>query len=171
MKVTQTGVSICFIKTVGMLYPKEKRVYEDPYSEKLLPPSYKLLVVLMRFPIVFNFIIRLREKFTPGLIGWLLCRFRYIDDVLKKITTQEFAAVVNLGAGMDCRAYYIPSLKNIKYFEVDRPSVIKKKQKKLKHLLGKLPDSVVFVPINFETHSSSRSNQIFDCVYEVNIKL
>ena len=97
---------------------------------------------------------KLREKSTPGLMGWLFCRFRYIDDVLKEnITKKEFETVVNLGAGMDCRAYYIPGAQSIRYFEVDHPSVIKKKKAKFENILGKLPDHVVYVPIDFEKQS------------------
>ena len=54
---------------------------------------------------------------------------------------------------MDCRAYYIPGLKNIRYFEVDHPSVIKKKKAKMKKILGNLPNHVVYVPVDFEKQS------------------
>ena len=84
----------------------------------------------------------------------MLCRTRYIDDVLKdSITKKGTESVVNLGSGMDCRAYYIPGIENIRYFEVDHPSVIKKKKAKLKKILGKLPNHVIFVPIDFEKQS------------------
>jgi len=85
-------------------------------------------------------------------MGWFFCRFRYIDDVLKN-NIKEIEAVVNLGAGMDCRAYYIPGIESIRYFEVDYPSIIKMKKAKIKKILGKLPDHVVYVPIDFEKQS------------------
>ena len=82
------------------------------------------------------------------------CRFRYIDDVLKdSIEKKEIETVVNLGVGMDCRAYYIPGVKNIRYFEVDYPSVVETKKAKMKKILGKLPDHVVYVPVDFEKQS------------------
>ena len=151
MKATQTGMGVSFMKAVGMLYPKEKRLFEDPYSEKLLTPPYKFFVFLMRSPKLFNFLMKFREKATPGLIGWMFCRFRYIDDVLKEsVANKEIETVVNLGTGMDCRAYYIPGTESIKFFEVDHPSVIKKKKSKLQNILEKLPDHVVYVPLDFE---------------------
>jgi methyltransferase (TIGR00027 family) len=61
--------------------------------------------------------------------------------------------VVNLGAGMDCRAYYIPGIESMRCFEVDHPSVIKQKKAKMKKILGKLPDHVVYVPVDFEKQS------------------
>jgi len=154
MKATQTGVGVSFMKAVGMLYPKEKRLFEDPCSEKFLPPFYKFFILLMRSPWIFDSMMRLREKLTPGLIGWVFCRFRYIDEVLKEnIAKKELETVVNLGAGMDCRAYYIPGIENIRYFEVDHPSVINKKKTKINKILGKLPEHVVYVPIDFERQS------------------
>ena len=154
MKAIQTGVGGSFFKAVGMLYPKEKRLFEDPYSEKLLPPLFKFFIAPMRSPKRFDRMIQSREKKYPGELGWMLCRTRYIDDVLKNsITKKGMKAVVNLGSGMDCRAYYIPGIESKKYFEVDHPSVIKKKKAKLKKILGRLPNHVVFVPVDFEKQS------------------
>ena len=154
MKAIQTGVGVSWLKAAVMLYPKEKRLFEDPYSEKLLPPFYKFLIVLMRSPKIFDFFMKSKEKSSPGIMGWMFCRFRYIDDVLKNsITKKEIETVVNLGAGMDCRAYYIPGIESISYFEVDHPSVIKQKKAKMEKILGKLPDHVIYVPIDFEKQS------------------
>jgi methyltransferase (TIGR00027 family) len=154
MKATQTGVGVSFTKAVGMLYPKEKRLFEDTFAEKLLTPFYKFFILLMRSPKIFDSLMTLREKMTPGVFGWMFCRFRYIDDVLKEnIKKKEIETVINLGAGMDCRAYYIPGIESIRYFEVEHPSVIEKKRVKMEKILGKLPDHVVYVPIDFEKQS------------------
>ena len=143
MKATQAWGGVSFYRAAGMLYPKDKRLFEDPYSEKLLIPFFKLLIALMRSPKRFDRIIKSHEKTYPGQFGWMLCRTRYIDDVLKNgITKNGIETVVNLGSGMDCRAYYIPGIENLRYFEVDHPSVIKKKKVKLKKILGNLPNHV-----------------------------
>jgi len=154
MKAIETSIGPAFLKAVGMLYPKEKRLFEDPYAEKLLTPFYKFFIFLMRSPKIFDSLMKWREKATPGMVGWLFCRFRYIDDVLENsITKKEIETVVNLGAGMDCRAYHIPGIESISYFEVDHPSVTKKKKAKMKKILGNLPNHVIFVPIDFEKQS------------------
>ena len=149
MKAINTGMGVAFLKATGMLYPKEKRLFEDPFAQKLLPSFHRFIIFLMRRPKIFNFLMRWREKTTPGLVGWMFCRFRYIDDVLKD-SIKTIETVVNLGSGMDCRAYYIPGVKNIRYYEVDHPSVIKKKKAKIKKILGVLPNHVVYVPVDFE---------------------
>jgi len=154
MKAINTGLSAAFPRAVVMLYPKEKRLFEDPYAEKVLSPFLKFFLFLMRNPKRFNTLMKLREKATPGLMGWLFCRVRYIDDILKAcIVEKEIETVINLGVGMDCRAYYIPGIESIRYFEVDHPSVIKQKKVKMGKILGKLPNHVIFVPIDFEKQS------------------
>ena len=154
MKAIHTGAGASLFRAIGMLYPKEKRLFEDPYSEKLLPPLFKFMIVPMRSPQRFDRMIQSREKTHRGEIGWMLCRTRYIDDVFKNsIVKKNVKTVVNLGSGMDCRAYYIPGIENTSYFEVDHPSVIKKKKAKMKKILGELPDHVIFVPIDFEKQS------------------
>jgi len=146
MKAINTSMGVAYVRATGNLYPKEKRLFEDPYSEKLLSPLYKFFIFLQHSPRINDAIVKLKD------LGWFFCRFRYIDDVLKK-SIKEIEAVVNLGAGMDCRAYYIPGVENIRYFEVDYPSVVETKKAQMKKILGKLPDHVIYVPIDFEKQS------------------
>ena len=148
MKAINTGMGVAYVRATGNLYPKEKRLFEDPYSEKLLSPLYKFFIFLQHSPRINDAIVRLKD------MGWFFCRFRYIDDVLKdSIAKKGLESVVNLGAGYDCRAYYIPGIERVRYFEVDHPSVIEKKKAKMKKILGKLPDHVVYVPVDFEKQS------------------
>ena len=145
MKAINTGMGVAYARATGNLYPKEKRLFEDPYSEKLLSPLYKFFIFLQHSPRINDTIVKWKD------MGWFFCRFRYIDDVLKdSIGKKEIETVVNLGAGMDCRAYYIPGVENIRYFEVDYPSVVETKKAKMKKILGKLPDHVIYVPVDFE---------------------
>lgn len=154
MKAIKTGDGVAAARAMMMLYPKEKRLFEDPYSEKLLPPVYKFYIWLMRNPKKRDSLMKKGEKSAPGTMGWFLCRDRYVDDILKEsLEKKEAQTVVNLGAGMDCRAYYIPGIEKLPYFEVDHPTVIKKKIKKMKKILGELPDHVVYVPIDFQKQS------------------
>ncbi len=154
MKAIKTGDGVAGARAMMMLYPKEKRLFEDPYSEKLLTPVYKFYIWLMRNPKKRDSLMKKSEKSAPGATGWFFCRDRYVEDILKEcLEKKEVETVVNLGAGMDCRAYYIPGIEKLPYFEVDHPTVIKKKMKKMKKILGKLPNNVVYVPIDFQKQS------------------
>jgi len=151
MKAIKTGAGVAMARSIMMLYPKEKRLFEDPYSEKLLPPFYKFYLKLMRNPKKLDSIMKKSEKSSPGIMGWFLCRDRYVDDILTEcLKKKEVETVVNLGAGMDCRGYYIPGIERMRYFEVDHPDVIKKKVKQIKKIVGEFPDNVVYVPIDFQ---------------------
>jgi len=151
MKAIKTGAGVAMARSIMMLYPKEKRLFEDPYSEKLLPPFYKFYLKLMRNLKKLDSIMKKSEKSSPGIMGWFLCRDRYVDDILTEcLKKKEVETVVNLGAGMDCRGYYIPGIERMRYFEVDHPDVIKKKVKQIKKIVGEFPDNVVYVPIDFQ---------------------
>lgn len=58
-----------------------------------------------------------------------------------------------LGAGYDTRPYRLPVMENVKVFEVDLPTVQDDKKKKLQKYLGRLPDYVSFIPIDFDTQT------------------
>jgi len=96
MKAIQTGFGASWVRATGNLYPKEKRLFEDPYAEKLLTPFHKFYIFLMRSPKIFDSLMKWREKVTPGVVGWMFCRFRYIDDVLKNsITKKEIETIMD----------------------------------------------------------------------------
>ena len=154
MKAIDTGFQVSLLRAIGMLYPKEKRIYDDPFSKKTLTGMNKFWYILMRSPKILNLIMNYTEKVTPGVTASQFCRYGYIDDVLKDcIAKKDIKTVVNLGAGMDPRAYFIPGVENMQYFELDHPSVIKKKKASIKKALAKLPSHVVYVPIDFEKQS------------------
>lgn len=150
MKKRATGYGPALMRAAENLLPEDKRLLEDPYSEKFLPPFYKFIVILMRSPRIWDFFIKIREKLTPGIVGGLICRTRYIDDVLKNSLREGFETVVNLGAGLDTRALRIPGIENIKYFELDLPELQKVKRAYIEGKIGGLPSSISFVPIDFD---------------------
>ena len=151
MKTSSTGYGPALMRAMENFLPEDKRLFEDPYSEKFLSPFYKFFVVLMHSPKILNFLVNIREKLTPGVIGGLICRTRYIDDVLNKAIKEGFGTVVNLGAGMDTRAFRIPGIENIKYFELDFSESQKVKRAYIDKKIGKLPANVSLVPIDFNS--------------------
>jgi methyltransferase (TIGR00027 family) len=169
MKAIKTGDGVAMIRAMMMLYPKEKRLYEDHYSKNLLPLLYRFFLNKMRNPKKLESMMKKSEKSSPGVIGWFFCRDRYVDDVLNEcLNKKEIETIVNLGAGMDCRAYNILGIEKLRYFEVDHPTVINKKMKKMKKILGKLPNHVFYVPIDFQ--KQSLDDALKDAGYNLNSK-
>ncbi|MFC1967963.1 class I SAM-dependent methyltransferase [Chloroflexota bacterium] len=103
-------------------------------------------------------------------------RTRYIDDVLNNAFKQGVGTVVNLGAGMDTRAFRISGVKNIQYFELDFPELQKVKRSCIDRKIGELPSNVSLVPIDFNSQDlgeelkkagyslSSKTLFIWECV-------
>ncbi len=151
MKQSSTGYGPAIMRAQENLLPEDKRLFEDPYSEKFLSPFYKFFVILMRSPKILNFLIKIREKSTPGVIGGLICRTRYIDDVLNNAIKEGVGTVVNLEAGMDTRAFRIPGIENIQYFELDFPELQKVKRSYIDKKIRELPSHFSLVPIDFDS--------------------
>ncbi|MBN1412046.1 MAG: class I SAM-dependent methyltransferase [Spirochaetales bacterium] len=151
MKEAQkSSIGAAFFRAVEMLYPEGKRLFNDPYAENYLTLPYKFFLQLMKNPEKFKSLMEVREKMTPGLLGWMYCRTRYIDDVLEKcLADGSIDAVVNLGAGMDTRVFRIPGIEKIPYFEIDHPSVIRFKRKKNNKFMKQVPENLVYVPVDF----------------------
>jgi methyltransferase (TIGR00027 family) len=61
--------------------------------------------------------------------------------------------VVILGAGFDCRAYRLDALEGCTVFEVDHPSTLRTKRAILGGALGKIPEAVRLVEIDFNRES------------------
>ena len=151
MKPSSTAYGVAFLRAAENLLPQDKRLFEDPCSANILPPIYKFFVIIMRPPRIWNFLMNMREKSTPGVIGGILCRTRYIDDVLNNAIKEGVGAVVNLGAGMDTRAFRIPGIENIQFFELDFPEVLKAKRVYINKSIGVLPSNLSLVPIDFNS--------------------
>ncbi len=149
MKVSSTAYGAAFLRAVENLLPEGKRLFEDPYSEKLLPPIYNFFAMIMRPPKIWNFLMNMREKSTLGVVGGILCRTLYIDDLLINAIKEGIGTVVNLGAGADSRAFRIPGIESIPYFELDFPEALKAKRAYVDKKIGELPPNISLVPVDF----------------------
>jgi methyltransferase (TIGR00027 family) len=88
----------------------------------------------------------------PGSLGAILCRTRYLDDVLKRSLAQGLDQVVILGAGFDSRAYRIAGMDRVRVFEVDLPGARELKQRRVAQVLGAVPAHVTLVGTDLDTH-------------------
>ena len=100
-----------------------------------------------------NFIIKQTDAVAKGIYGAQICRTCSIDDVVRTAISQGIKQLVILGAGYDTRPYRLPGMESVKVFEVDLPTVQDDMKKKLRKYLGRLPDHVSFIPIDFDTQT------------------
>lgn len=131
--------------------PPEERLVDDPVSLRLLPGAWRWLLRLLRVTGLADAVLARRERELPGVIANLLCRTRYMDDVMRDAVADGVEQVVILGAGFDTRPYRIAELSGVDVFEVDHPAVQSAKRVALARASIPVPGHVSLVPIDFES--------------------
>ena len=133
--------------------PKARRIVDDPLALQMLPPSQQALTMIMSMKLLRAPMVRLLEKYAPGIAASILSRKRYIDETLADAIKNGINTVVILGAGLDTLAYRNSQLASTHVYEVDLPEIITYKTERLRRLNPSLPAHVTYVPIDFESQS------------------
>ncbi len=132
--------------------PEGQRICYDPYAVHFVDPE--ILEFARKNPEKTKAMREHYERLFPGLGSSIRARVRYFDDFVRASIDEELSQLVILGAGYDTRAYRIEGLKGyVKVFEVDHPGTQGLKKEKIAKIFGRLPDHVVYVPVDFETES------------------
>ncbi len=152
-KVSNTAYGVTRVRCFEMFYPPEQRLFEDPYSIRFLPSFTRLLIQTMRWSWLRDFYLWLWELILPGLVGGMLCRTRYIDDIVHRCLDDGIRTIINLGAGLDTRGFRLPALAQSAYYEVDLVELIAYKRKKIEDLYGRMPDHLRLVAVDFQNQS------------------
>jgi methyltransferase (TIGR00027 family) len=88
---------------------------------------------------------------TPRLRALVAARSRYSEDELAEAVQRGVRQCVVLGAGLDTFAYRNPYARSgLRVFEVDHPDTQLWKRERLEGARIAIPDSMAFVPVNFE---------------------
>jgi len=143
------GVATSATRVVELYTPEEKRLFHDPLALKLLPPLWQVLFRFLYLPGLRHLLLSLRERRMPGTLGAILCRTRYLDDVLRGSLEDGLEQLVILGAGFDTRPYRIDGVDQIQVFELDLPGSVRLKKIRLKKVLGAVPEHVTLAGIDF----------------------
>ena len=122
-------------------YLAMKMVAPEYWHYSLMHPDYKTGVLITKtFRFYTNYYVNARTK--------------HMDALLKQAAKDGAVQVVNLGAGYDSRAYrFRETMPSVWFFEIDLPAMIDEKKRRLKLALGKVPDDVAYVPIDFNTQN------------------
>ena len=149
-RAAKTALDPMVIVAVEQNFPQGCRLIRDDVAYRFLPLGLRLLVKLTRFSPIRGLLIWSSERRARGVWGGIASRKRYIDDRLTEALGSGIDAVVNLGAGLDTRAYRLPALSTLSVFEVDLPENIAHKRHVLRQVYGKIPDHVTLVPLDLE---------------------
>lgn len=123
----------------------------DYLAEIFLPAHYRFF---LRFDKVReNTRIKLAQA-MPGMTEYIIARTAYFDRLFQDGLKDQIPQVVLLGAGYDSRAYrFAQSNKCTKIFELDAFPTQNRKIKCLKAAHIRLPEEVLYIPINFTSES------------------
>ena len=148
--VSRTALGAATCRLIEQYQPEGTRLFNDPVVKVLVG---SLIRFLMQFASMRNFTIKQTDAVGAGIYGAQICRTRYIDDAVQAALAKGIGQLVILGAGFDTRPYRLPGMERVKVFEVDLSAVQEDKKKKLQKYLGRLPENVIFIPIDFDTQT------------------
>jgi len=165
-RASMTAAVVAAWRTLGAALPPSARLVDDPYGIAFAPkPLALFLRAAQRVPLFAT---------LPSHRGPILMqvRTRAIDDAVDDFTAGSAARdpldasaaqhpgmapgdqVVLLGAGFDCRAVRLPSLRDKLVLEVDHPATQRRKRAVLERL-GARPDNVRYIPWDFAAQPMS----------------
>jgi len=150
-KVGRTALGAAVCRMIEQYEPDKTRLFNDPLVKELVSAPIRWV---MQFAPMRNLTVKQTDAVAAGIFGVQICRTRYIDDTFQAALAQGLPQVVILGAGLDTRPYRLLGKKVVVHvFELDLPAAQKDKKKKLAKYLGKLPENVTYIPIDFDTQS------------------
>ncbi len=99
-------------------------------------------------------VVRAANRRLPGAYTYEIMRAKFIDEVVLDATAAGLDELILLGAGLDSRPYRLAEqLHGVRVIEVDHPASQASKRARLRRLLGRDPNHVTFVAIDF-THDN-----------------
>jgi methyltransferase (TIGR00027 family) len=122
----------------------------DDMAEVFIPFFPKHLI--LNIPLMRRLF--LTRMIPPGIYQYVLARTKLIDEVFMRALDEDFAQIALLGAGFDTRAIrFQVRNKATRIYELDAPTTQEAKVDILRRKNVSLPESLVFVPIDFNKES------------------
>ena len=164
LSVTAEGTTAT--RAIFHLHPDEKIRNEDHMAMDLIHPEYWHYSVMSDD---FKTCMKVHKMLRLNTSYYVNARTKHMDGIVKKAAADGIQQVVNLGAGYDSRAYrFRKAMPEVKFFEIELPEMIKEKKRRLKKVLGEVPDYVAFVPIDFNTQTIPE--ELIKAGYDENLK-
>ena len=152
-----TAQGVAKQRLIESLAKPNKRVIYDPYAK------YFVLGASIIKLLGHKISVWLGDKIVPGMHEHLICRTRFIDDLIEESTSAGIEQYVILGAGYDSRAYRLKLPPKLKIFEVDQPEVQVIKKSKLPKSISN-GDNIIYVSIDF--NNQSLKEQLLDAGFD-----
>ncbi len=151
-KTSYTAEAVCAFRSIAALDPDPKTRNPDYMAAEFVNPAFK-----HRFPglgLDFEDAKIAMDRMNSGVFYYINARTLHMDAMLTQALNEGAQQVVIMGAGFDSRAYrFHKDYPDVRFFEIDLPATSADKQQRVQKILGKTPDWVSFVPIDFNTQA------------------
>lgn len=146
-------------RAAHQVHDAQPLVFDDPFALRILPPDAHGEVE--RTPAAS------RQPYSAAMRAYMVCRARFAEDVLAEgVRERGVSQALVLGAGLDTFALRNP-YSGLRVFEVDHPATQSWKRQLLTAAQISLPDTLTFVPVDFE--SQSLRQQLVHAGFDFNV--
>ncbi|KQO32833.1 methyltransferase [Flavobacterium sp. Leaf82] len=148
-KTSRTAQYMALFRALESRLNKKDRLFSDPYAIHFLDTKLRFATRLSKYPAIRKYVENTIQKKVPGAFSSGIARTKYIDELLQKAILSGVKQVIILGAGFDTRALRLDFLKDVSVIEIDHPNTSNFKRRIYKNRLGKVPDNIDFLQIDF----------------------
>ena len=149
-RASRTAQSMAMFRALESARQEGVRLFSDPFAICFLSRPMRLAVrAAEKSSVVQACLAKFIDQRWPGARPSGVARTALIDSVLRKELASGIEQVAILGAGYDSRAYRIEEMKRVRVFELDRGETQRLKRKRLARVLGRLPQHVILVQMDF----------------------
>ena len=147
---SRTAEAVCFMRATDQKRPQAGRILDDPWARHFLGPTFKAL--LAGWTSAPGAAVRHTPWMAARLVNFVLCRHRFMDDVVLTALAEGADQLLVLGAGYDTRIWRLgEAIGSRPVYEVDHPSTAARKQRCLqRHTAGFPADRPSYVHIDFQ---------------------
>jgi methyltransferase (TIGR00027 family) len=108
------------------------------------------VTTLAKYPATRRLVVAAINRRLPGGYTFEIERAKFIDEVVLGAVDNGLDEMILLGAGLDSRPYRMAEqLRGVRVIEVDHPATQATKIDRVRKLLGRLPDDVTYLPVDF----------------------
>lgn len=137
----------------GLAHLEHRPIAEDRIAIKLLSPPWSTMLWLAGItPPLTRAGLATADFFSRGRARFMSYRTRIIDDAVNTALSEGIDQLVILGAGLDARAWRLPTLAGVTVFEVDHPDTQNYKRERIGDQAA-LAKEVRYVAVDFEKDS------------------
>ncbi len=150
-KLSVTAEGVTAARALYHMHPDEKIRNGDYMAKQMVHPDYyHYSLYCSEFEIGMEVV----KTYRQTIVTYVNARTKHMDGILEEAGKNGIRQMVNLGAGYDSRAYrYHKSMPSVRFFEIELPAMVVEKKRRVKEILGEVPDYVTFVPIDFNTQN------------------